>query len=67
VAFGAGTLNRGASLSVLSLGAGLAKAAGKVFRICHLGNFNDLMLMGTLCGVEMTLNLAGGPHKKGGT
>lgn len=51
----------------LSLGAGLAKVAGKVFRIGHLGSFNDLMLMGTLAGVEMGLGLANVPHKKGGT
>jgi alanine-glyoxylate transaminase / serine-glyoxylate transaminase / serine-pyruvate transaminase len=50
----------------LSLGAGLSKLAGKAFRIGHLGSFNDLMLMGTLCGVEMGLSLAGVPHKKGG-
>jgi alanine-glyoxylate transaminase / serine-glyoxylate transaminase / serine-pyruvate transaminase len=50
----------------LSLGAGLSKVAGRVFRIGHLGSFNDLMLMGTLCGVEMGLSLAGVPHKKGG-
>jgi alanine-glyoxylate transaminase/serine-glyoxylate transaminase/serine-pyruvate transaminase len=41
--------------------------AGKVFRIGHLGDFNDLMLAGTLAGVEMGLELAGVPHKKGGT
>ena len=39
---------------------------GKVFRIGHLGDFNDLMLMGTLCGAEMGLSLAGVPHRKGG-
>jgi alanine-glyoxylate transaminase/serine-glyoxylate transaminase/serine-pyruvate transaminase len=50
----------------MSLGAGLGKFAGKVFRIGHLGAFNDLMLMGTLCGVEMGLRLAGVPHKEGG-
>ena len=50
----------------LSLGAGLSKVAGKVFRIGHLGSFNDLMLMGTLSGVEMGLSLAGVPHSKGG-
>lgn len=50
----------------MSLGAGLSKLAGKVFRIGHLGNFNDLMLAGTLCGVEMGLELAGVPHRKGG-
>jgi len=50
----------------MSLGAGLGKLAGKVFRIGHLGHFNDLMLMGTLSGIEMGLRLAGIPHKKGG-
>ncbi len=50
----------------LSLGAGLGKVAGKVFRIGHLGYFNDLMLAGTLSGVEMGLELAGVPHRKGG-
>jgi alanine-glyoxylate transaminase/serine-glyoxylate transaminase/serine-pyruvate transaminase len=37
-----------------------------VFRIGHLGDFNDLTLMGTLCGVEMGLGAAGVPHSKGG-
>jgi alanine-glyoxylate transaminase/serine-glyoxylate transaminase/serine-pyruvate transaminase len=50
----------------MSLGTGLGKVAGKVFRIGHLGDFNDLTLMGTLAGVEMGLGLAGVPHKKGG-
>ena len=50
----------------MSLGAGLGKVSGKVFRIGHLGDFNDLMLMGTLCGVEMGLAAAGVPHGKGG-
>ncbi len=50
----------------MSLGSGLGKVAGKVFRIGHLGDFNDLTLCGTLCGVEMGLELAGVPHKKGG-
>jgi alanine-glyoxylate transaminase/serine-glyoxylate transaminase/serine-pyruvate transaminase len=50
----------------MSLGTGLGKVAGKVFRIGHLGDFNDLTLMGTLAGVEMGLELAGVPHKKGG-
>jgi alanine-glyoxylate transaminase / serine-glyoxylate transaminase / serine-pyruvate transaminase len=50
----------------MSLGAGLGKFAGKIFRIGHLGAFNDLMLAGTLCGVEMGLRLAGMPHKEGG-
>jgi alanine-glyoxylate transaminase/serine-glyoxylate transaminase/serine-pyruvate transaminase len=50
----------------LSLGNGLGKVADRVFRIGHLGSFNDLMLAGTLCGVEMGLALAGVPHQKGG-
>ena len=50
----------------LSLGSGLTKLRDKVFRIGHLGDFNDLMLLGTLAGVEMGLALAGVPHKKGG-
>jgi len=50
----------------LSLGQGLSKVAGKVFRIGHLGDFNDLMLLGTLSGVEMALGLAKVPHKAGG-
>jgi alanine-glyoxylate transaminase/serine-glyoxylate transaminase/serine-pyruvate transaminase len=44
----------------------LSKLSGKIFRIGHLGDFNDLALMGTLAGVEMGLELAGVPHKKGG-
>ena len=50
----------------MSLGNGLSKLAGKVFRIGHLGDFNDLMLLGTLSGVEMGLSLADIPHQKGG-
>ena len=50
----------------MSLGAGLNKLADRIFRIGHLGDFNDLMLMGTLSGVEMGLGLAGVPHQKGG-
>jgi len=50
----------------MSLGAGLGKVAGKVFRIGHLGDLNDLMLAGTLAGVEMGLKLAGIPHQQGG-
>lgn len=50
----------------MSLGTGLGRLAGKIFRIGHLGDFNDLTLMGTLAGVEMGLALAGVPHKKGG-
>ncbi len=50
----------------MSLGTGLGKLAGKVFRIGHLGDYNDLTLMGTLAGVEMGLGLAGVPVKKEG-
>jgi alanine-glyoxylate transaminase/serine-glyoxylate transaminase/serine-pyruvate transaminase len=50
----------------MSIGAGLSKLTGKVFRIGHLGSFNDLMLAGTLSGIEMGLGLAGVPHRKGG-
>jgi alanine-glyoxylate transaminase / serine-glyoxylate transaminase / serine-pyruvate transaminase len=50
----------------MSLGTGLGKVAGKVFRIGHLGDFNDLTLVGTLAGVEMGLSLAGIPHQAGG-
>ncbi|WP_299615637.1 alanine--glyoxylate aminotransferase family protein [Pelagibius sp.] len=50
----------------MSLGNGLSKVADKVFRIGHLGDFNDLMLAGTLSGVEMGLELAGVPHRRGG-
>ncbi len=50
----------------MSLGTGLGRLAGKVFRIGHLGDFNDLTLMGTLAGVEMGLEIAGVPIRKGG-
>jgi alanine-glyoxylate transaminase/serine-glyoxylate transaminase/serine-pyruvate transaminase len=50
----------------ISLGTGLSKVAGKVFRIGHLGDINDLTLVGALSGVEMSLGLAGVPHEKGG-
>jgi len=50
----------------MSLGQGLGKVSGKIFRIGHLGFFNDLMLCGTLAGVEMGLGLAAVPHRKGG-
>lgn len=50
----------------MSLGAGLGKLRGRVFRIGHLGHFNDLMLAGTLSGVEMGLTLAGVPIQTGG-
>ena len=51
----------------MSLGNGLAKLAGRVFRIGHLGDFNDLMLTATLSGVEMGLRVADIPHQSGGT
>jgi alanine-glyoxylate transaminase / serine-glyoxylate transaminase / serine-pyruvate transaminase len=50
----------------MSLGTGLGKLAGKVFRIGHLGDFNDLALLGTLAGIEMGLALAGVPAKAAG-
>jgi len=50
----------------VSLGTGLSKVAGKVFRIGHLGDTNDLTIIGALAGVEMGLTLAGVPHRKGG-
>ncbi len=50
----------------MSLGGGLGKLKGKVFRVGHLGSFNDLMLAGTLCGIEMGLTVAGVPHEHGG-
>ena len=49
----------------MSLGAGLGRLKGKIFRIGHLGSFNDLMLAGTLCGVEMGLRVAGVPIEPG--
>ena len=50
----------------MSLGTGLGKVKGKIFRIGHLGDFNELSLAGTLSGVEMGLRLANVPYKKGG-
>ena len=50
----------------MSLGAGLGRFKGRAFRIGHLGDFNDLMLLGTLCGVEMGLAMAGVPSRPGG-
>ncbi|MCB1512387.1 MAG: aminotransferase class V-fold PLP-dependent enzyme, partial [Hyphomicrobiaceae bacterium] len=49
----------------MSLGTGLSKVAGKVFRIGHLGDINDLTLIGALSGIEMGLKLAGVPHSAG--
>jgi alanine-glyoxylate transaminase / serine-glyoxylate transaminase / serine-pyruvate transaminase len=50
----------------MSLGSGLSKLAGRVFRIGHLGECGDLSLMGALSGVEMGLGVAGVPHQRGG-
>jgi alanine-glyoxylate transaminase/serine-glyoxylate transaminase/serine-pyruvate transaminase len=50
----------------MALGTGLNKVKGRLFRIGHIGHFNDLMLMGTLSGVEMGLDLAKVPHRSGG-
>jgi alanine-glyoxylate transaminase / serine-glyoxylate transaminase / serine-pyruvate transaminase len=50
----------------MSLGSGLSKVAGKVFRIGHLGECNELTLLGALTGVEMGLSVAGIPHRSGG-
>jgi alanine-glyoxylate transaminase/serine-glyoxylate transaminase/serine-pyruvate transaminase len=50
----------------MSLGGGLGRLKGQVFRIGHLGDVNELMIAGTLCGVEMGLGLAGVPHRPGG-
>jgi alanine-glyoxylate transaminase/serine-glyoxylate transaminase/serine-pyruvate transaminase len=50
----------------MSLGSGLSKVAGKVFRIGHLGECNELTLLAALTGVEMGLSVAGIPHRSGG-
>ena len=50
----------------MAFGVGLGEVAGKVFRIGHLGDTNELTIMGALAGVEMGFDLAGVPHKKGG-
>jgi alanine-glyoxylate transaminase/serine-glyoxylate transaminase/serine-pyruvate transaminase len=50
----------------MSLGTGLTKLGGKVFRIGHLGDTNDLTILGALAGVEMGLTLSGVPIQKGG-
>lgn len=50
----------------MSLGTGLNKLAGKVFRIGHLGDTNELTILGALAGIEMSLAMAGIPHRKGG-
>ena len=51
----------------MSLGNGLSKLSGKVFRIGHLGDFNDLMLIATLGGIEMARGCTKIPHQAGGT
>ena len=51
----------------MALGNGLSRLAGKVFRIGHLGDFNDLMLVATLGGIEMGLANSSVPHQVGGT
>jgi alanine-glyoxylate transaminase/serine-glyoxylate transaminase/serine-pyruvate transaminase len=51
----------------MSLGNGLSKLSKKVFRIGHLGDFNDLMLVATLGGIEMALGKTNIPHQAGGT
>ena len=50
----------------MSLGTGLGRLKGNAFRLGHLGDFNELMLMGMLAGVEMGLSIAGVPFKRGG-
>jgi len=50
----------------MSLGNGLSKVQGKVFRIGHLGDINDVTLLGTLAGIEMGLDIAGVAHTSGG-
>jgi alanine-glyoxylate transaminase/serine-glyoxylate transaminase/serine-pyruvate transaminase len=50
----------------MALGSGLGRLADRVFRIGHLGHMNELMLAGTLSGVEMGLKMANVPHKSGG-
>ena len=50
----------------MSLGTGLGRLKGKAFRLGHLGDFNELMLMGMLAGVEMGLSIAGVPFTRGG-
>ena len=50
----------------MSLGQGLGRLKGRIFRIGHLGDFNDLALLGTIAGIEMGLARAGVPHRQGG-
>jgi alanine-glyoxylate transaminase/serine-glyoxylate transaminase/serine-pyruvate transaminase len=50
----------------ISYGTSFGRWAGRYFRIGHLGDTNDLTILGALAGAEMALSLAGVPHKKGG-
>ena len=50
----------------VSLGGGLGKLGGKIFRIGHLGDLNEPMLLGALAAVEMSLRIEGIPHGRGG-
>jgi len=50
----------------VSLGGGLDRLKGRVFRIGHLGFLNEPMLLGALAAVEMTLEITGVPHGRGG-
>jgi alanine-glyoxylate transaminase / serine-glyoxylate transaminase / serine-pyruvate transaminase len=50
----------------IAYGASFGPFAGKMFRIGHLGDVNELMMLGGLAGTEMALQVAGVPHKKGG-
>jgi alanine-glyoxylate transaminase/serine-glyoxylate transaminase/serine-pyruvate transaminase len=50
----------------VSTGGGLAELSGKVFRIGHMGDLNEAMILGTLGAVELALGMAGIPHAKGG-
>ncbi|HTZ77987.1 MAG TPA: serine--glyoxylate aminotransferase, partial [Stellaceae bacterium] len=50
----------------VSLGGGLDRLNGRVFRIGHMGDLNEPMLLGALAAVEMAFGLAGVPHGKGG-
>ena len=51
----------------MALGSGLQRLAGKVFRIGHMGDINDVMLTGTLTAIEMGMAMSQMPHKPGGT
>ena len=63
---GAEVIDRAYRCYNLALGAGLSQMAGKLFRIGHLGDLNEPMILGSLAAVEMALELCGVPHGKGG-